>query len=49
VHAPSQLACSHPEDYGGGLVAFAYGFTFQTGHWWPDRVLPALLGTGHEE
>lgn len=34
---------------GSEVVAFAYGFTFQTGHWWPDQVLPALIETGHQE
>lgn len=34
---------------GSEIVAFAYGFTFQSGHWWPDRVLPALIGAGHQE
>lgn len=31
---------------GGHVIGFAYGFTFQHGHWWPEQIAPALAATG---
>lgn len=31
----------------GEAVGFAYGYTFQRGHWWPEQVGPALEAAGH--
>lgn len=31
----------------GVAVGFAYGYTFQRGHWWPEQVGPALEAAGH--
>src|SRR5699024_4433794 len=36
------LACR-----GGEPVGFAYGYTFQRGHWWPEQVGPSLEAHGH--
>lgn len=31
----------------GQIIGFAYGFSFQRGHWWPEQVAPALAAAGH--
>jgi len=31
----------------GAAVGFAFGYTFQRGHWWPEQVGPELEAAGH--